>query len=196
MLPFPPACEVIHCHQIDGGVTASVRELYPPVCHLLGSCSILGVSQLSQTLPAVAVTGTQRLWWPPSHSLAVPPVAVDVPRGQTGTPCSAGCGCPLPGAACADRFTSASLPSWAAEGTGPGDGGGGMENRTNVVQMLCIIILLSTAPTLLLPTAFGSGHPMETGLCSRLLHLSGIWPEAWVPARARQGGGSPESGDR
>lgn len=95
-----------------------------------------------------------------------------------------------------NRFTSASLPSWAAEGTGPGDGGGGVENRTNVVQVLCIIILLSTAPTLLLPTAFGSGHPMETGLCSRLLHLSGIWPEAWVPARARQGGGSPESGDR
>lgn len=37
---------------------------------------------------------------------------------------------------------------------------------------------------------------MDTHLLSWLLHLIGIWPEACVAARARQGGSSPESSDK
>lgn len=69
------------------------------------------------------------------------------------------------------------------------DGGGGEPVAAD--QVLCIRAL----HPLFSLSAFGSGHKMEPGLCSRLLHLSGIWPEACVPARARQGGGSPESSD-
>lgn len=55
-------------------------------------------------------------------------------------------------------------------------------------QVLCIRAL---HPLLCFPSAFG----VEMDLCSRLWHLSGIWPEVCVPARARQGGDSPESSD-
>lgn len=36
---------------------------------------------------------------------------------------------------------------------------------------------------------------MGTGLPSGLLHLIETWPEARVPARARQGGSLPDSSD-
>lgn len=127
----------------------------------------------------------QWLWWPPCHSCCSTCSCGMFPESRQGLP--AGLAVDVPCQGLPAQTASHQLPFPAGVQR---DRGGGEPAAAD--QVLCIGAL---HPLFCFPSAFGSGHTMEPGLCSRLLHLSGIWPEACVPTRAGQGGGSPESSD-
>lgn len=94
------------------------------MCHLLGSCSLLGLNQLSQTLPAVAVTTHSASGGLPLPLLLSHLQLWDVPRGQAGLPA-------VLAVDVAHRFTSAPLPPGLLRGGGHGEPGGADQELCN-----------------------------------------------------------------